>query len=210
MPNQYTTGTVVPLPIRERLTARTATGDDLPQHYPEFGACWLWTGQVNTQTGYGSLSITLAPKCYRRVDVHRLAWELATGELIPPGFSVLHTCDVRRCLRNDEPGIYVIRGIARPRFGHLWLGTQADNMADMSEKGRSLVGDRNVARTHSERVPRGENHWGAKLTEEDVRKIRHLYRQGMIQRELGALFGVDRSKISDILNGKTWVHVKDH
>jgi hypothetical protein len=68
---------------------------------------------------------------------HRVAWELATGEPVPSGMDVLHTCDNPPCARNDEPGVYFIRGIYRPRFGHLWLGTNLDNIIDRVEKGRS-------------------------------------------------------------------------
>jgi hypothetical protein len=51
---------------------------------------------------------------------HRVAWTLANGP-IPAGMHVLHTCDNPPCCNP----------------GHLWLGTQADNMADMARKGRT-------------------------------------------------------------------------
>ncbi len=89
--------------------------------------CWRRTIDVNPVSGYSTI---------RKVGAHRVALERRLGFKIPSSFMSLHACDVRSCIRNDEPGIYVIRGIARPRFGHLWLGTQADNMADMIAKGR--------------------------------------------------------------------------
>ncbi len=99
------------------------------------GGCWTWTGA--TVQGYGSLTVDTG-----KTDLaHRVAWTLASGLLIPKTMYVLHTCDDHACVRNDEPGIYVIRGLARPRFGHLWLGTQLDNMADMVEKGRASRGE---------------------------------------------------------------------
>ena len=72
----------------------------------------------------------------KQVSTHRVAWEIASGEKIPKSLFVCHTCDNMQCVKNDEPGIYVIRGISRPRYGHLWLGTPADNSHDRDDKGR--------------------------------------------------------------------------
>lgn len=75
--------------------------------------CWLWTG---TKTkGYGMI---LGPGRLP-LQAHRVAWTLIFGH-IPDGLSVLHHCDVPLCVKPT----------------HLWLGTQADNLADARAKGR--------------------------------------------------------------------------
>jgi predicted XRE-type DNA-binding protein len=83
----------------------------------------------------------------------------------------------------------------------LFLGTPAENNADRDAKGRHRAG--------SQRNPaRGERIGNAKLTAEKVREIRVLYAAGGVsQAALGSRFGVNQSKISDVVHKKTWAHV---
>lgn len=83
--------------------------------------CKEWTGLTSTN-GYGR--IWANRKAY---ITHRLAWEITKGD-IPSGLCVLHACDNPLCCNID----------------HLWLGTMADNMIDMSAKGRAS----NQSKTH--------------------------------------------------------------
>lgn len=55
----------------------------------------------------------------------------------------------------------------------------------------------------------GESHWAAKLTEDDVREIRHLHKTGVNMTRLARMFGVGRYPIRAILAGKTWKHVPE-
>lgn len=75
---------------------------------------------------------------------------------------------------------------------HLVWKTSAENIADKRLHGTALIGSR---------------HHQAKLDEERVREIRRL-RGCMKLPDIAALYGVSRSTISDILYGKTWLHVQ--
>lgn len=109
------------------------------------GDCWTYTG---TCTPYGVFRLS-RPR--RTIGAHRLAWLIAHGS-IPPGASVLHSCDNPPCVRPT----------------HLFLGDHDANMADMVTKGRHWM------RQHPERLAerRGVLNVRGKLTDEQVAAIR--------------------------------------
>jgi predicted XRE-type DNA-binding protein len=111
---------------------------------------------------------------------HRVSWELYNHwkEPVPPGLQVCHHCDNRACVNPV----------------HLFVGTPADNSADMKAKGRS----RSKARP-------GEQHHNARLTEQQVIEIRRLHSAGNItQREISRRFDVSESAVSGIILRKNW------
>lgn len=153
--------------------------------------CWEWQGS-RSKTGYGNFKFDSS--CDK---AHRAAWQLACGP-IPKGFDVLHACDNPACVRNDDPGVYFIRGIYRPRFGHLWLGTPTDNNADKIAKGRA------AHQTGNLRPPSGEQHYLSRLTWEAVREIHALRRSGVPRREVAKRFGVAPQTITNVMAGRKW------
>lgn len=136
--------------------------------------CWEYTGNRNAN-GYGRITfrghVTLA---------HRVAWILMNGE-IPEGLGVLHKCDNPPCCNPF----------------HLFLGTEADNVHDMDQKGRRVVG-----------VPHGSSSPNAKLTETQVLEIRRLRsEEHLTLSEIGKRFGIGFSHVSTIVRRKAWRHI---
>lgn len=99
-------------------------------------------------------------------------WERANGEKIPPGKAALHRCDQPSCVNP----------------GHIFIGTQLDNIQDMVSKGR-------------QRAPRG-------LTDDQVRAIRAMVKGGMKQTEVANLMGIDSGTVSRIVNRKLYKTVE--
>lgn len=148
--------------------------------------CWMWKSQVD-RAGYGRFYLPqrspgpVSPKHY--CLAHRVSWFLTYGD--PGKLMVCHTCDVPGCV-NPE---------------HLFLGTNADNVADKVRKGRQPCG-----KSHGDGV-RGEKHGLAVLTSAAVLEIRKLVAGGMSQADVARKFSVSPQSVCDILHGRRWQHV---
>jgi hypothetical protein len=142
------------------------------------GSCWPWTGAMDKR---GRGKFELGPKmCATSYRVaYRLHYEVEPGALY-----VCHKCDNPKCCNPT----------------HLFLGTHLDNMADMTAKGRRL--GRQAPNNKGAANPR------AKLTEDDVREIRRLSKNGKMLRELAVAYSVSIPTIAAIRSGRNWSHVK--
>jgi hypothetical protein len=128
--------------------------------------CWNWT--ASKVKGYGMFMYQKLP-----LRAHRIAWHLYVGP-VPQGMHVLHRCDNPSCVNT----------------AHLFLGTNADNVADKLAKRRQRHG-----------TSAGARNGRAKLTEADVRAI---LASPASTYALGHQYGVNPSTIGRIKKGLRW------
>lgn len=150
------------------------------------GSCVLWP-RATDERGRGQIW-----ENGKKMLAHRWAWEKVNGP-IPAGKLICHHCDNPGCINPH----------------HLYVGTHADNMRDMRERGRSTaarypelareLGRRTGRRnTHT----RGEGNPRAKLTAEQATAIRSDKRPTKL---VAADYGVDQSTVQRIRRGKLWI-----
>lgn len=134
--------------------------------------CWEWVGAIS-RDGYGRVKHN-----HRGTPAHRFAYEQLVGP-VAGGLLVCHRCDNPKCVRPE----------------HLFLGTPAENSADMVLKGR-------------QKFKRGSAHANAKLNEQQVRVVLERLRAGETQISIANDYGVRHCTISLIALGKAWRHVQ--
>jgi len=134
--------------------------------------CWNW----NSARPDGRANVFFFGGKY--VSAYRASYRIFVGD-IPDGMQVLHKCDNPLCV-NPE---------------HLFIGNQADNMADMRKKGRRA----SFA---------GSAHGMAKLDESLARQIISEYVPRKVTlKQLATKFGVSVATIHRVVLGKGWAHI---
>jgi hypothetical protein len=129
--------------------------------------CWEWTGaRAGKEQRYAQT---------RHDGKHVLVHRLVMGE--PDGL-VLHHCDNPICVNPD----------------HLYVGTYADNVRDMMERGRNVP-------------PVGEKNGQAKITEEIAAQIVAMYKNGMKPAKIAKMLGLGYYTVQNITRGRTWKHL---
>lgn len=128
--------------------------------------CWPWMG-TGKGNGYGSLSYDGGTE-----GAHRVSYKLFKGN-IPDGMDVCHTCDNRWCVNPH----------------HLFIATRAENMADMSHKGRGYGGCRKHLREHQ------------------VQEIVRRHQAGASPREISTAMDVNYGTVTAILRGDAYVGI---
>lgn len=131
--------------------------------------CWLWKAAMRRpEEGYGAFWLN-----GRHQPASRVSWMITNGP-IPEGMKALHKCDNPSCVNPS----------------HLFLGTNDDNMADRSAKGRQV---------------RGAKQKNAVLNDDLVRELRKLAAEVGIS-EAGRRLGIKLCTAQDACT-RSWKHV---
>ncbi len=135
--------------------------------------CWPWLAKRN-RYGYGEFNLD---GVRRSVQAYVVAYELTHGMILPlADLCVLHRCDNPPCCNP----------------GHLWVGTQMDNMHDKVQKRRQA---------------RGERHGSAKLRDEDAIAIRERYAGGEAAMQLAGEYRVSVRQVYRVVRGERFAHL---
>lgn len=139
--------------------------------------CWPWLAGT-TQKGYGRFKVVAGDLDQLKTEnhhAHRVAFRLVHGRWPVP--HALHGCDNTVCCNAVNPA-------------HIHEGTQAQNLQEMTERGRRASGS--ALATWARRS----------LTAEDAREIRRRYAAGGItQAELATCFGISLSLVNRLVHG---------
>jgi hypothetical protein len=135
-------------------------------NYEKTDGCWNWKGVIGIR-GYGRIGTTgLA---------HRRSYEYTYGA-IPKGMQVCHKCDNRKCVNP----------------AHLFLGTNGDNLKDMTEKGRRA---------------RGSKMANSVLSDEIVLGIRRKRLSGCEYQVLADEYKISWYLVRCVCKNRQWKHV---
>lgn len=130
--------------------------------------CWVWMGAVD----WDNYGVAWNSALKRNARAHRLVYEILVGP-IPKDLKLLHRCDNPCCVNPD----------------HMFIGTTADNNADMRAK---------------KRHGHGETHGMNKISAEKVAEINAA--TGTHQ-EIADRFGVSKSTVTAVKSGRLWKHL---
>ncbi len=138
--------------------------------------CWNWISTIrDKKKPYGKFEIK-----GQTFSAHRLAY-FSHNKIDPKELHALHTCDNPKCCNP----------------AHIFLGTNADNVADKVSKGRQ-------ARITGKRGANPKTKfWGnhkCKATKEDFESMKEIYiKGGITARQLGIDFDVSKRVVADWL-----------
>jgi len=144
------------------------------------GQTWKLLKPAITKVGYARYALSVGNNV-RHLSAHRLIWQTFVGP-IPDDLQMNHKNGIKTDNRLANLEVVTCSENNYHRFGVLGV-KPANNPNPGSKNGR------------------------AKLTENDIPKIREMLKSGMTQTAIAKLYGVNQTQISLITLGKGWRHV---
>lgn len=219
---------------KQNLTAVSGTRRSMKELVERFNVKWIlnnitgcheWTA-CHLPNGYGAIQYE-----GKKLSAHRVSWQLHNGE-IPEGMHVLHKCDNRRCVnpehlfvgthqdnmkdrsqkgraarppQGDKNWAAKLIGSTRTEAKSDWLNSSLIGQEVAKKFGMSAEG---MTKAFGPRGrPKGENNQTAKLTSDDVKKIRERLAEKETIASIARDFGVAWPQIKRIKTGEGWSHV---
>lgn len=164
---------------------------------------------------YDGYEISTQGRIRSWIDNHRQRRQIP--KIITPGYSA--SGYLRYCARNTKTGRrtswYVHREVARAFLMHFEESLQVNhkdgNKANNNVTNLEMVTcQQNIRHAHAHHLThpaKGERHGRAKVTQEQVRKIRQLKAQGVPTKQIAQTFGMERHNVWSICRKKTWKHI---
>ena len=125
--------------------------------------CWEWQDFCD-KFGYGHFRTRV-----RMIRSHRYSLQLSVGRTLEPHEYACHKCNNTSCVNPN----------------HLYVGSQKENMQDMSNA----------------RTVRGGNNSRSKVTDLQVIRMQKLRQEGMKVVDISNLFGISASQCSRLSRG---------
>lgn len=211
----------------DRFWSHVDKNGPIPAHRPELGPCWIFGG-LTSRKRYRHIQIR-----GKKMLAHRVAFFLEHGTLPPFDQFVCHRCDNPACVRIPINGE---SAESSHLFAADQLGNMADAVAKgrmptgdrhftRRIPGSAASGEQHWTAQHPDWIPRGDNHYlrlhpekterlkgegnpQAKLTTENVLRIRALHAEGKLSgRRIAKLFDISEAVIYGIIRRKIWRHI---
>lgn len=194
----------------------------------QISGCWTWLGYLDCD-GYGNF--TLKHKTYQS---HRVMLSLSEGNRDLP---VRHLCNNPSCVNPDHLRYGTVKENSQDSIdAGTWAHGTTQGLSKLTEEKVKQIKEMYPFKTQREiavimcvrntlisqivrgeiwkhipgacelPVNKGSYNGRAKLIESDIPIIRKLC-ENHLQKDVGKLFGVNRTTISHIMTGKKWEHV---